>query len=52
MSYCNQRTITDKAFSYLNGIHYLKMSHCNQNTITDKAFQYLKEAEYVRDSDR
>jgi len=41
MSCCNQDSITDKAFSYLTGIHKLKMVACHQKSITDKAFSYL-----------
>src|SRR3989338_6448328 len=38
----HNKSITDKAFEYLKGIHTIDMSRCNQNTITDKAFKNLK----------
>ncbi|GAH31918.1 unnamed protein product, partial [marine sediment metagenome] len=41
MSYCDQDTITDKAFENLKGIHMLNMSGCDQETIINDALKWL-----------
>ena len=48
MSYCNQTTITTKAFEYLKGIKKLDMSYCTQKTITDDAFKNLTRAVEIK----
>ena len=42
MTRCSQKTITDKAFENLQGIHTLNMESCDQKTITDKGLESLK----------
>jgi hypothetical protein len=42
MSGCDQKTITDKVFENLKGIHTLRMWGCNQETITDKTLKFYK----------
>ena len=41
MSYCNQETITDAAFTYLTNLTTLHMSRCDQETITIQMREHL-----------
>ena len=41
MSFCNQPTITDAAFTHFRNLTSLDMDYCNQPTITDNAFTHL-----------
>ena len=50
MSYCDQKTITDKAFTNLKNLHTLDIRCCNKKTITNKTFENFKNIHtlYVR----
>ena len=43
MILCNQKTITDDSFKYIDGIKILDISYCSQ--LTDKIFPYLSKIE-------
>lgn len=47
MSDCNQSTITDRAFQYLQNVTSLNMSGCNQTNITSLAFRHLHKVTYL-----